>query len=59
MAQACIAAGKDFGMNVYSRDDMKASREIGLTFAALTDDITALIAGVGEVISDARKIIGR
>lgn len=59
VAAACMAAGKDFGMNVYSKDDMKASREIGLTFAALTDDITALIAGVGAVLGDAKKIIGR
>jgi 4-hydroxy-2-oxoheptanedioate aldolase len=59
VAQACMATGKDFGMNVYSRDDMRASRDIGLTFAALTDDVTALIAGVGDVVGDARKIIGR
>ncbi len=40
------------------RDDMRAARDIGLTFAALTDDVTALIAGVGEVVGDAKKIIG-
>ncbi|MBN33234.1 MAG: 4-hydroxy-2-oxovalerate aldolase [Rhodospirillaceae bacterium] len=59
VSDACMAAGKDFGMNVFSRDDMRASRDIGLTFAALTDDVSALIAGVGAVVDDARKIIGR
>lgn len=59
VADACMAAGKDFGMNVFGRDDMRAARDIGLTFAALTDDVTALIAGVGDVLGDAKKIIGR
>ncbi len=55
VAGTCMAVGKDFGMNLYSKADMKASREIGLTFAALTDDITAMIAGVGQVLGDAKK----
>ncbi|MDG2480928.1 MAG: aldolase/citrate lyase family protein [Alphaproteobacteria bacterium] len=59
VSDACMAAGKAFGMNVYSRDDMKASRDIGLTFAALTDDITAMIDGVSRAVGDAKKIIGR
>jgi len=59
VADACMASGKAFGMNVYSKDDMKASRDIGLTFAALTDDITAMIDGVQRVVKDAKKTIGR
>ena len=57
VAQACREAGKDFGMNVYTTGDMEASREIGLTFAALTDDVAALLDGYGRVVVDARRII--
>ena len=59
VAGACMAAGKAFGMNVYTKDDMEAAREIGLTFAALIDDIAALIDGVGRAVADARATIGR
>ena len=44
-------------MNVYTIEDMEASREIGLTFAALLDDVTALLDGYGRVVTDARRII--
>ena len=57
VAEACRKAGKVFGMNVYTIDDMEASREIGLTFAALLDDVAALLDGYGRVVSDARRII--
>ena len=46
-------------MNVYSQDDMKASRQLGLTFAALTDDITAMSEALTRTIADARRIIAR
>jgi len=59
VAAAAVKAGKDWGMNVYSEADMKASRELGLTFAALTDDITALSEALTRTIADARRIIGR
>ena len=59
VADAAVKAGKDWGMNVYSADDMKASRQLGLTFAALTDDITALSEALTRTIADARRIIGR
>lgn len=59
VAEACAAAGKDFGMNVYTEDDMEAARDIGLTFAALTDDVAALIDGVGRVVAAAKATIGR
>jgi len=59
VADAAVKAGKDWGMNVYSHDDMKASRALGLTFAALTDDITALSEGLARTIADARRIIAR
>lgn len=59
VADAAVAAGKDWGMNVYSADDMKASRQLGLTFAALTDDITAMSEALTRTIADARRIIGR
>ena len=59
VADAAVAAGKDWGMNVYSQDDMKASRQLGLTFAALTDDITAMSEALTRTIADARRIIGR
>ena len=59
VADAAVAAGKDWGMNVYSQDDMKASRQLGLTFAALTDDITAMSEALARTIADARRIIGR
>ena len=57
VAEACRKAGKDFGMNVYTKDDMEASREIGLTFAALIDDVAALLDGYGRVVREARRII--
>ncbi len=58
VAGACRAAGKDFGMNVYTTEDMEASRELGLTFAALIDDVAAVIDGYGRTVGDARRIIG-
>ncbi len=57
VAETCRKAGKVFGMNVYTIEDMEASRDIGLTFAALLDDVAALLDGYGRVVSDARRII--
>jgi len=59
VADAAVAAGKDWGMNVYSTGDMKAAAALGLTFAALTDDITALSDALTRTLADAKKIVGR
>ncbi len=59
VAGAAVAAGKDWGMNVYSAKDMKAAHDLGLTFAALSDDINALSEAMTRIIADARRIIAR
>ena len=57
VADACFAASKDFGMNIFTHKNMKNARDARLTFAALTDNVTVLVEGVKRVVSDARAII--
>lgn len=59
IAKAAVDSGKDWGMYVYSEAEMAVARDLGLTFAALTDDITALQQIMKHNISEARRIIGR
>lgn len=59
IAKAAIKAGKDWGMYVYSEADMKVARDLGLTFAALPDDITALLDAMNRNLVEARRIIAR
>jgi 4-hydroxy-2-oxoheptanedioate aldolase len=58
VARAANKAGKIWGMNVYSEDDMKVSKRLGLGFAALIDDVTALSATMESTIAQSRRIIG-
>ncbi len=58
VARAANKAGKIWGMNVYSEDDMKVSRRLGLGFAALVDDVAALSTTLQNVIANSRRVIG-
>ena len=58
VARAANKAGKIWGMNVYSDDDMKVSKRLGLGFAALIDDVAALSATMQSTIAQSRRIIG-
>ena len=58
VARAANKAGKIWGMNVFSEDDMKAAKRLGLGFAALVDDVAALSMTLERVIADSRRIIG-
>ncbi len=58
VARAANKAGKIWGMNVYSEDDMKVSRRLGLGFAALVDDVAALSTTLENVIANSRRVIG-
>lgn len=58
VARAAGRAGKHWGMNVYSKEDRKVGKRHQIRFAALSDDVTALGAGLTGIISDARKELG-
>ena len=51
-AHAANEAGKIWGMNLYSIDDMKVAGRSGLGFAALIDDAAALSATLQSVIAE-------
>jgi 2-dehydro-3-deoxyglucarate aldolase/4-hydroxy-2-oxoheptanedioate aldolase len=58
VARAARKAGKHWGMNIYSAQDRRVARRLGLRLAALSDDVTALSAGLSQVIEDARREMG-
>jgi len=58
VAKAANAAGKIWGMNIYSEDDMKTAKRLGLGFAALIDDVAALSATMQGTIAMSRRLIG-
>ncbi len=55
VAGAARRAGKHWGMNVYSKEDRKVGKRHQIRFAALSDDVTALGAGLTDIIGDAHK----
>ena len=58
VAKAANAAGKIWGMNIYTEDDMKTAKRLGLGFAALIDDVAAMSATLQSTIAQSRRIIG-
>jgi len=58
IAEAAKKSGKHWGMYVYTDADLTAAKELGLTFAALPDDITALMEALGRNIQKARAALG-
>jgi 4-hydroxy-2-oxoheptanedioate aldolase len=58
VAKAADAAGKMWGMNIYSEDDMKTAKRLGLGFAALIDDVAAMSATMQGTIAMSRRLIG-
>jgi len=58
VAKAANAAGKIWGMNIYSEDDMKMAKRLGLGFAALIDDVAAMSATMQGTIAMSRRLIG-
>ncbi len=58
VARAANKAGKVWGMNIATEDDMKAAKRLGLGFAALIDDVAAMSMSLERVIADSRRIIG-
>ena len=55
VARAAARAGKHWGMNVYSERDREMGCRLGIRLAALSDDVTALGAGLEGTLADAQR----
>ena len=51
VARAASRAGVHWGMNIYSEQDRKVGKRLGIRLAAMSDDVSALSDGVARVIA--------